>query len=393
MSLTPQTPRVSQIDLVLPIMIAVCISKLVGDVFTDSLYNVHISLSGVPMLGIEWVLPHKTFYGRLNAKSIMQTAVVCLPDAMAPQRIEHVLKTTTHGTFPLTTYDHMGSRRLFHGLVSRYKLEQLIRAEHEKGVAVARTSADHSQENEDTSRSASPKLRSTSPKLRSTSPQVRSKSPQLRSSPKMKAAAPAATVSPSATWLPPLAALPPAATASMPPLPPALSAVAPGLVASSRSPYSKRDASPGDPLRVSGPSRSPFWAGRDSSPTLSSQNPNGQRASDSSFPPRRPIRRLTAPPAVLHDSFMKVQKGSPLTSRVGQVVTSTQMTRAQANAFEGVEKHADSPSQKRRPSASTAGLVDLRPHCDRSPFIVNENAGNYPDIGGSDDVVVGGFGL
>ena len=50
-------------------------SLQVGDAFTSSLYDIHIGLQGVPMLGAEWVLPKLAKGGLLNARSIMSTDV------------------------------------------------------------------------------------------------------------------------------------------------------------------------------------------------------------------------------------------------------------------------------------------------------------------------------
>lgn len=113
-------------------MIAVGIAKQVGDLFTHSLYDIHIALSGVPMLTLDEVLPDRASLGRLNAKSIMQTKVVSLPEAMSYDKIDLLLRSTSHSSFPLTTNDHAGGRRLFHGLISRSKLADILLVEQEK---------------------------------------------------------------------------------------------------------------------------------------------------------------------------------------------------------------------------------------------------------------------
>jgi len=78
----------------------------VGDLFTESLYDIHIKLQGVPML--EWGLP-KVAFGLLNARSVMASEVVCLGEAEPPEKLRKILRRTTHHAFPLT-YFHVGTR-------------------------------------------------------------------------------------------------------------------------------------------------------------------------------------------------------------------------------------------------------------------------------------------
>ena len=70
----------------------------------------------------------KVAFGLLNARSVMATRVVCLLEAEAPESIRHILKTTTHNGFPLTTKDHSGGTRLFHGPMLRDRTDESVKS-------------------------------------------------------------------------------------------------------------------------------------------------------------------------------------------------------------------------------------------------------------------------
>jgi len=125
----------NDIELVLPIMISVVIAKQVGDQLTPSLYDIHIRLQGVPMLGADWVMK-KALTGLLNARSVMATEVVTLHEAESPEHLCRILSTTTHNGYPLI--DDGG---VFHGLISRNKLEWILDVERKKALEALTSSS------------------------------------------------------------------------------------------------------------------------------------------------------------------------------------------------------------------------------------------------------------
>ena len=109
---------------IIPIMLGVGVAKQVGDVFNRSLYDIHIRLSGVPMLEAD-VSGSDESQNVLNAKTVMSTQVECLYEAEPRGRLEQLLSTTQHNGFPVCTSDATGGTRLFAGIISRERIKQV----------------------------------------------------------------------------------------------------------------------------------------------------------------------------------------------------------------------------------------------------------------------------
>lgn len=136
----------NDIDLLLPVMLTIGISKQVGDLFTRSVYDIHIGLQGVPML--EERLDHvpTEMQGALNAKSVMTQNVVCVSYTETATRLAAVLNTTTHHAFPIV--DHgvangvwaagapQGSA-VFSGIIARSKIQHLLEQQQQFARSIA----------------------------------------------------------------------------------------------------------------------------------------------------------------------------------------------------------------------------------------------------------------
>ena len=98
----------NDIDLLLPIMLAIGIAKQVGDTFNKSLYDIHIGLQGIPMLEgkIESITPE--MQGILNARSVMAKSLVSIQEAESQAKLVRLLQTTTHNGFPLVRVQRQG---------------------------------------------------------------------------------------------------------------------------------------------------------------------------------------------------------------------------------------------------------------------------------------------
>ena len=342
----------NDIDMVLPIMIAVGIAKQVGDAFNSSLYDIHIGLSGVPMLGIEWVLPDKSSFGKLNAKSIMHANVTCLPEAMSPTRIEHVLRTTTHGSYPIITHDHSGSLRLFNGLISRAQLESILEIESEKKLQ---------REAEAAARDS-----------------IQEQSPAPAPTPAPAAAGgggpgPLVRCPTAAEIAAALSALPvsldpeadaggkgAAGSSAQSSLPIEL-APAPASGASSAEPQRRRRFSRECFDRICPRSHSKGTAAAPA-PSSSTPLPPGLSPAFALSPAYSPAlqRRSHGAPDERDRSSSAGYKASPMSER-----------RSSRERGASMLEHG-AGSSRSHCSASAAGLVDLRPHCDRSPYVVHE---------------------
>ncbi|CAB4014714.1 H(+) Cl(-) exchange transporter 7, partial [Paramuricea clavata] len=81
----------------LPMMLVIMVAKWVGDLFNEGLYDIHIRLSRVPILGWD---PPQMVEG-LNARNIMNKPVCCMNLVENVGRVIDLLKTTTHNGFPV----------------------------------------------------------------------------------------------------------------------------------------------------------------------------------------------------------------------------------------------------------------------------------------------------
>lgn len=124
----------------IPIMIVVMIAKWVGDFFNEGLYDIHIKLQGVPLLG--WEAPVMAV--QMQVCDVMSRKVVCFNTVEKVGRIVDVLKdrSSHHNGFPVVDHrntsgdeDSSLSRELsktrfgtFRGLILRSQLIVLLKS-------------------------------------------------------------------------------------------------------------------------------------------------------------------------------------------------------------------------------------------------------------------------
>lgn len=81
----------------LPVMLVLMIAKWVGDMFNEGLYDSHIDLAEVPILG--WHAPKLS--RNILAENVMRKDVVALTPRENVGRIAEILRTTKHHGFPV----------------------------------------------------------------------------------------------------------------------------------------------------------------------------------------------------------------------------------------------------------------------------------------------------
>lgn len=125
----------------IPIMIVLMIAKWVGDFFNEGLYDIHIKLQGVPLLG--WEAPVMAV--EMYVSDIMSTKVVSFNTVEKVGRIVDVLKdrNSHHNGFPVVDHHHtnndedsslageLGKRETFgtfRGLILRSQLIVLLKS-------------------------------------------------------------------------------------------------------------------------------------------------------------------------------------------------------------------------------------------------------------------------
>ncbi|KAH9513089.1 H(+)/Cl(-) exchange transporter 7 [Bulinus truncatus] len=122
----------ANIPLGFPVMVSLIIAKWVGDQFNEGIYDIHIHLQGVPILGWE-PLPLST---NLNAKSVMSHPVTVFRMKEPVERIVRVLKEEQHNGFPVvedydpdhpTAVDGCNTFGTFRGLILRSQLITMLK--------------------------------------------------------------------------------------------------------------------------------------------------------------------------------------------------------------------------------------------------------------------------
>ena len=112
-----------------PVMVVLLVAKWVGDIFNEGLYDIHIQLAGVPLLG--WDPPPLS--ATIYASQVMSYPVVTLSPTETVGNIVDILKSTTHNGFPIvdphSEGEHPAHSKSFgkmRGLVLRSELIVLL---------------------------------------------------------------------------------------------------------------------------------------------------------------------------------------------------------------------------------------------------------------------------
>ncbi|KAI8797392.1 H(+)/Cl(-) exchange transporter 7-like isoform X2 [Biomphalaria glabrata] len=87
----------SNVPLGFPVMLSLIVAKWVGDQFNEGIYDLHIHLQGVPILGWE-PLPLSS---NLSAKTVMSHPVIVFRMKEPVERIVKILKEEEHNGFPV----------------------------------------------------------------------------------------------------------------------------------------------------------------------------------------------------------------------------------------------------------------------------------------------------
>ncbi|CAF0794612.1 unnamed protein product [Brachionus calyciflorus] len=120
------TEATGDISLGLPIMFSVLAAKLTGDLFNEGIFDMHIQLSGIPLL--DWDPPATT--EKLNIQDVMTHPVIVFREKETVGRILEVLNETKHNGYPIvddsidSSNGHFG---LLKGLILRHQLITLLK--------------------------------------------------------------------------------------------------------------------------------------------------------------------------------------------------------------------------------------------------------------------------
>ncbi|XP_069124050.1 H(+)/Cl(-) exchange transporter 7-like isoform X2 [Argopecten irradians] len=125
------TEATGNITLGLPVMIVLMVSKWIGDIFNEGIYDMHVHLQGVPLLGWE----PSIMLSNISATELMSHPVTVLRSYESVGRIVDILKSETHNGFPVVEdYDPFteespdsGTFGTFHGTILRSQLIILLK--------------------------------------------------------------------------------------------------------------------------------------------------------------------------------------------------------------------------------------------------------------------------
>lgn len=117
----------------MPIMLVLMITKFVGDLFNEGLYDSHIEIAEVPFLG--WHPPK--LCRNILAKTVMRKDVVALEPIERVSRLVEILRTTRHHGFPIVDRieEPMGGSKFpnyghLQGLLLRSQIFVLLKKRH-----------------------------------------------------------------------------------------------------------------------------------------------------------------------------------------------------------------------------------------------------------------------
>ena len=110
----------------LPIMVTLIASYMVGNIFNEGLYDIHIHINHYPLL--EWDPPH--WYNLLTAADVMTDSPLSLRRVEKAGTILEALHNTSHNGFPVVQYSGTvrgaagrgGSSRVLSGFMLRKQL-------------------------------------------------------------------------------------------------------------------------------------------------------------------------------------------------------------------------------------------------------------------------------
>merc|ERR1711871_1045802 len=109
------------IDMMLPIMVCILVSKAVGDKFGVSLFDAYMEIKHFPFL--ERDIPAE--FKRMLAKNIMSPTLVSLTMKETAVRVRSVLESTEHNAFPVLANNYTKPNNL-KGLIMRKDLQNLL---------------------------------------------------------------------------------------------------------------------------------------------------------------------------------------------------------------------------------------------------------------------------
>nr|XP_009681407.1 PREDICTED: chloride channel protein B-like [Struthio camelus australis] len=123
----------NDVQSLLLIMLAVMVAKMVGDSFNASLYSSLLKLKCIPYLDVEPFVRHRKKWLNLelfSARDVMEPRVRVLHLKENVASLARLLRSTSHGGFPVVYRSKPDHAEVFQGTIKRLELCMLLENEH-----------------------------------------------------------------------------------------------------------------------------------------------------------------------------------------------------------------------------------------------------------------------
>ena len=119
-------------QLIVPIMLVIFVSKIVGDFFNEGIYDTHIHIRGAPLLEESGLSSsHRMITEKVTIGDVAKKELVVLPSRIQLRSLVEVLKNCSHNSFPIVNGAEM-SKMVIEGSISRTILMKML--EHRLGL-------------------------------------------------------------------------------------------------------------------------------------------------------------------------------------------------------------------------------------------------------------------
>ncbi|ESO89755.1 hypothetical protein LOTGIDRAFT_124505, partial [Lottia gigantea] len=108
----------NDVQVLLPVMVAVMVGKWIGDFFTHPIFHAHLELKCIPFLDSE---PRLTADGKRYTSDIMVSPVKTIKICESVSSLADLLLHTTYGGFPVVKNNSYGDQ-VFHGVITSLQM-------------------------------------------------------------------------------------------------------------------------------------------------------------------------------------------------------------------------------------------------------------------------------
>ena len=114
------------LQLIVPLMLVIFVSKIVADFFNLGIYDTHILIRGAPLLEESGLSPeHRMLTEKVNIGDVAKEKLVALPSKVHVRMLFEILKNCKHNTFPIINTEET-EKLLVERSISRVVIQKLL---------------------------------------------------------------------------------------------------------------------------------------------------------------------------------------------------------------------------------------------------------------------------